>query len=100
MKYDPIPLSAKRVSEVQRLLYQPEKKAKTSVSLSGELLRATDAIAGPDQRSAFVERALRHYLKALLRRAQREHDLAAINAHAAATNRESDQLLAMQVWPK
>ena len=100
MKYDPIRLSVKRVSEVRRLLYQPEKKAKASVTLSGELLRATDAIAGTAQRSAFVERALRHYLNVLLRRAQREHDLAAINAHAAVTNRESDQWLAIQAWPK
>lgn len=100
MKYDPIPLTAKRVSEVQRLLYRPEKKAKTSVSISGELLRAADAIAGPAQRSALVERALRRYLKALVRQAQREHDLAAINAHSAVTNRESDQVLAIQVWPK
>lgn len=100
MKYDPVPLTAKRVAEVQRFLYEPEKKAKASVSISGELLRATDAIAGTAQRSAFIERALRHYLKSLLRRAQREHDLGAINARASATNRESDQLLAIQAWPK
>jgi metal-responsive CopG/Arc/MetJ family transcriptional regulator len=100
MKYGPIPFTAKRVAEVQRLLYTTEKKAKASVSISGELLRATDAIAGEAQRSAFVERALRHYVKALLRRAQREQDLVAINAHAAATNRESDQLLGIQPWPK
>ena len=100
MPYDPVPLSPRRVSEVQRLLYQREKKAKTSVSLSGELIRASDAIAGTDQRSAFVERAVRAYIKAMIRRAQRAHDLAAINAHAATTNRESGQLLEIQVWPK
>ena len=69
-----------------------------SVALSNELVRATDAIAGAAHRSAFVERALRRYLNALMRHARHEHDLAAINAHAAATIRESDALLAMQAW--
>lgn len=93
-------LPPKRVAEVQRLLRTSEKKAKTSVSLSGELLRAADLVAGAEGRSALVERAVRHYLQAVVRRNRRLHDPAAINATAEQTNRESDDLLAMQTWPE
>ncbi|MDX2206496.1 MAG: hypothetical protein SFU57_02525 [Gemmatimonadales bacterium] len=93
-------LSAKRAAELQRLLSQHGKKAKTSISLSGELLRATDVVAGKAQRSALVERALRRYLKSILRRARHQRDLAAIAAGAALTNRESDQVLEIQAWPE
>ena len=67
---------------------------------AGELIRATDALAGKAQRSAFVERAVRQYLHAILRRARHEHDLQAIAAQAEGTNRESDQLLELQAWPE
>jgi hypothetical protein len=46
-----------------------------------------------------VERAVRRYLQAILRRVRREHDLQVIAAHAEPTNRESDQLLDLQAWP-
>lgn len=95
----PDAIPPKRVAEVQRLLRTSEKKAKTSVSLSGELLRAADLIAGPEGRSALVERAVRRYLKAVVRRNRHLHDLAAIDAAAERTNRESDDLLAIQAWP-
>ncbi len=93
-------LSEKRVAELQRLLGKHEKKAKASITLSGELIRAADALAGKAQRSAFVERAVRRYLQAILRRARHAHDLRAIAARAEATNRESDQLLRLQAWPE
>ena len=93
-------LSKKRAAELQRLLSKHEKKTKASVSLSGELIRATDALAGKAQRSAFVERAVRQYLHAILRRARHEHDLQAIAAQAEGTNRESDHLLELQAWPE
>lgn len=96
----PHPLSRRQMAELQRLLAQHEKKAKASISLSGELLQAADAVAGKSARSALVERALRRYLRHLLERNRREHDLTAINAHAAATNRESDGLLEVQPWPE
>jgi metal-responsive CopG/Arc/MetJ family transcriptional regulator len=100
MKKNLRPLSAERTAELQRLLSQHGKKAKTSVSLSGELLRATDVVAGKAQRSALVERALRRYLKFILRRARHQRDVALIAARAALTNRESDQVLSLQAWPE
>ena len=93
-------LSTQTAVRVQRLLGQHEKKAKTSVSLSGELIRAADAVAGKAQRSALVERAMRAYLRSMLRRARHAHDLQAINARAEITNRESDGLLDLQSWPE
>ena len=93
-------LSAKRTAELQRLLSRRGKKAKTSISLSGELLRATDVVAGKAQRSALVERALRSYLKSILRRARHQRDVALIAGRAALTNHESDQVLALQAWPE
>jgi metal-responsive CopG/Arc/MetJ family transcriptional regulator len=77
-----------------------EKKAKASITLSAEILRAADAVAGRAQRSALVERAMRAYLRELVREARSAHDLAAINASAEVTNRESDELLDLQAWPE
>ena len=93
-------LTGPAAAKLQRLLSRREKKAKASVSLSGELLRAADAVAGKAQRSALVERAVRAYLKSLVRKARYQHDLAAINAQADRTNRESDDLLGLQAWPE
>lgn len=93
-------LSEKRAEELKRLLQKRQKKAKASVTLSNELIEAADVIAGKAQRSAFVERAVRRYLKVLLRRVRYRHDLKAINAKAEVTNRESDDLLHLQAWPE
>ncbi|MEO8578109.1 MAG: hypothetical protein ABI556_15470 [Gemmatimonadales bacterium] len=88
------------VMEIERHLGQRRKKEKTSVSLSGELIAAIDTIAGNAERSALVERALRSYLRRIIRRNRNEKDLEAINAHADVTNRESDWLLDIQAWPE
>jgi metal-responsive CopG/Arc/MetJ family transcriptional regulator len=96
----PDQLTVRQLAELRRLLSQHAKKAKASVSLSGELLRAADALAGKSARSALVERALRRYFRDMVRRSRRQHDLAAIDTHAAATNRDSDHLLELQAWPE
>jgi metal-responsive CopG/Arc/MetJ family transcriptional regulator len=87
------------MSTVQRHLEGRQKKQKTSITLSGELVEAIDALAGKAERSAFIERAVRSYLRRKIRRWQSEKDLKAINAHAGQTNRESDWLLEVQSWP-
>ena len=93
-------VSDRKLAELQRILERREKKEKTSVSLSGEIVRAADAMAGKAQRSAFVERAVRVYLTSLLRRARKERDIQAIKARAVVTNRESDRVLELQSWPE
>ena len=98
--YYPTPeLSPKKVSEVRQLIATSKKKSKASLTISTELLEATDALAGETGRSAFVERALRLYIERTLRRVRDERDRQLIDARANATNRESDELLALQAWP-
>lgn len=93
-------LSDRTIADLQQILEKRAKKEKTSVSLSGEIVRAADIIAGKAQRSAFVEKAVRAYLRRLLRRAHNARDLRAINSRADITNRESDWLFDFQDWPE
>ena len=96
-------LGRDKAIRVQRLLGSAGRKTKASLSLSGPIVNATDLVAGKARRSAFVEKAVRSYLRALLRREQSvqdEHDLQLINASAEATNRASDDLLRIQAWPE
>jgi len=93
-------ISDRAVADLKRVLGTRKKKEKTSVSLSGEIIRAADLVAGKAQRSAFVEKAVRAYLRRILRRAHNERDLKAINSRAEVTNRESDELLDLQTWPE
>jgi hypothetical protein len=93
-------LSDKNAAELERLLRKHEKKQKASVSLSGELIRAADILAGKAQRSALLEHAVRRYFRQLLRRVRHERDLRLIDARADVTNRESDDLLTLQSWPE
>ncbi len=94
-----VKLTSRDVNELERLLRKREKKEKTSVSLSREIVRAADVLAGTDGRSAFVERAIRRYLGSLLRRARNQRDLDAINRSADVTNREADEVIEFQIWP-
>ena len=96
----PANLSNRALTEVERILQKRQKKEKASVSLSGEVIRAADVLAGAEGRSAFVERAVRSYLRSLVRRARNQRDLEAINANSAATNQESDRVLELQAWPE
>jgi metal-responsive CopG/Arc/MetJ family transcriptional regulator len=100
MKYRPHVVTPARVAEVRRVLREARNKEKVSLSLSAELVEAADLIAGKAQRSALVERALRHYLNRLIRTARHRHDLDRIDAKAPLTNRESDRLLDLQAWPE
>jgi metal-responsive CopG/Arc/MetJ family transcriptional regulator len=71
-------------------------KVKTSVTLSEELLRALSEQVETRNRSAFIEAASWNHLRAL-RRAERDRaELAALNAHADALNREAHEVLAHQ----
>lgn len=71
-------------------------KVKTSVSVSGALLEAADAVAGKAQRSALIERALRRYLRRIIRRKRHERELAILNANAERLNDEGAKALADQ----
>jgi metal-responsive CopG/Arc/MetJ family transcriptional regulator len=95
-----IDLSERSLELLTQLLRRHDKKAKASLSLSAEVIEAADLIAGRSQRSAFVERAVRAYIRRVMRQARHRQDLEAINAQADVTNKESDDLLDLQAWPE
>ena len=72
-------------------------KAKTSLTLSEDLVASIDKLAGPKvSRSAYIEQILREFVD---RRAQSRKDareVAAINRHAAQLNVEMSDALSFQ----
>jgi metal-responsive CopG/Arc/MetJ family transcriptional regulator len=73
-------------------------KAKTSLTLSEDLVASIDKLAGQKMsRSAYIEQILREFLdrRAQARKVARE--VAAINRHAAQLNSEMSDALTFQV---
>ena len=72
-------------------------KAKTSLTLSEDLVASIDKLAGPKvSRSAYIEQILREFVN---RRAQSRKDareVASINRHAAQLNAEMSDALTFQ----
>jgi metal-responsive CopG/Arc/MetJ family transcriptional regulator len=72
-------------------------KAKTSLTLSEDLVASIDKLAGPKvSRSAYIEQILREFVD---RRAQARKDareIAAINRYAAQLNAEMNDALSFQ----
>jgi hypothetical protein len=89
-------LTARQLAELSKLAATPARKAKASVTLSGNLLRVIDTLAGAEQRSAWVERAVRAYAKRELRSRRREHELELLNRHAKALNADGNDSAAYQ----
>jgi metal-responsive CopG/Arc/MetJ family transcriptional regulator len=68
-------------------------KQKTSITLSSDLLKEIDRMAGSKaSRSAFIENVLREFFKAKVREAISARDLELINAHVDSLIRESQEL--------
>ena len=97
MESDKIP--APRIARVRELMIQPGTKAKTSVTIARGLLDAADAVAGPDGRSALIERAVRHYLRRLLKQARQERELALLDANAPRLNAAAARAMLDQAEP-
>ncbi len=73
-------------------------KIKTSISLSADLLKAIDEYAREyNNRSEFIEEAVRVFIRQLIRRQQDARDLEIINQHADYLNREAADVLTYQV---
>lgn len=89
-------LSPNQLAALSALLAAPAGKAKASITLSGNLLKVIDALAGPAQRSAWIERAVQSYAARQLREQRRERELALLNKHADALNAEGDDSAAYQ----
>lgn len=89
-------LSPRQLAELAKLAATPALKAKASVTLSGNLLRVIDTLAGAEQRSAWIERAVRAYAKRELKGRRRDRELELLNRHAKELNAEGDDSAAYQ----
>ncbi|MGA2347031.1 MAG: ribbon-helix-helix protein, CopG family [Candidatus Sulfotelmatobacter sp.] len=72
-------------------------KEKTSVTLSPEVLKGIDRLAGSKQsRSAFIETVLQQYLRQRARAQRDARDIELINRHADELNAEAEDVLRYQ----
>ena len=76
--------------------YLSSMKIKTSITLSEDLLKILDRSA-PENRSEFIEKALRAFIARLAREEQNARDIRIINDKAAALNKEALDVLGYQV---
>ena len=76
-------------------------KEKTSITLSRDVLKGIDRLAGSrHSRSAVIEGALRHYLRQMERARIHAHDLEILNRAADRLNAEAEDALQYQadIW--
>jgi metal-responsive CopG/Arc/MetJ family transcriptional regulator len=72
-------------------------KAKTSLTISEDLIRSIDKLAGAKvSRSAFVEAILRDFVEGHAQARRDAREIAAINRHAAELNAEMVDALSFQ----
>lgn len=72
-------------------------KAKTSITLSSDVLAALDRLTGnKSSRSAFIESILRDYMRAKHRETMHARDLQRINKAAEHLNAEAEDVLEYQ----
>ncbi len=73
-------------------------KVKTSITLSEDLVKAIDEYAGKyNNRSEFIEEAVRAFIRQLIRKQQDAKDLEIINRRADYLNQEATDVLTYQV---
>src|SRR5215218_4851910 len=89
-------LSSEQLAALSTLLNSPAAKAKASITVSGNLLKAIDTLAGASQRSAWIERAVHAYTAALLKEKRREREIALLNKHSAKLNAEGEDSASYQ----
>lgn len=75
-------------------------KSKTSITLSEDLIKTIDKLAGPSKnRSEFIERAVRAYIAQMIRQERNARDLELINRRADRLNEEARDVLTYQEDP-
>jgi len=73
-------------------------KIKTSITLSEEVLLEIDKISGQSRnRSAFIEIAIRDFLKKRAKKIRDDRDLEILNKNSKRLNREAEDVLSYQV---
>ena len=85
--------------KLQQLLKERQKRVAASVTLAGEVMEGVNLIVPAQQRSRFVERAVRRELVRRLRQARAEHDMEILNAKAEQLDRETEDLVDHQADP-
>ncbi len=90
-----------RIDGGQDLEYESGMKAKTSITLSEDLITVIDRRADQMKRSRseFIETALRVFVHQLARREINSRDLEIINRRAESLNREAADVLDYQAVP-
>ena len=72
-------------------------KTKTSLTLSEDLVKTLDRLAGPNvSRSAFVETILRDFVELRMQAKREARAIAAINRHCVQLNAEMSDVLSFQ----
>ena len=78
--------------------YDCSMKVKTSITLSDELIQVMDQYGQTyKNRSAFIEAAIRAYIKQIIRSRQNTRDIEIINRNSERLNVEALDVLAYQV---
>ena len=72
-------------------------KVKTSITLSEDILKAMDEVLEGENRSAFIEAALRVYVRLLKKRERDVKDLEILNKKSDRLNQEAEDVLSYQV---
>jgi metal-responsive CopG/Arc/MetJ family transcriptional regulator len=78
------------------LRYTRGMKVKTSITLSDDLLEAIAQVAPEQNRSEFIENAVRAKISAIRRQSLNARDLAIIDANAERLNAEAADVLEFQ----
>ncbi len=95
----PKSLSRSQTAELSALLIAPSSKAKASITLSGNLLRVIDTLAGSAQRSAWIERAAQNQAARQIKDQRRQREVGLLNEYAAQLNADGDDSAAFQaIW--
>jgi len=89
-------LSQRQLAALSALMATPASKAKASITISGNLLKVIDTLAGSAQRSAWIERAVQAYTARQLKEKRRERELALLNKHADKFNAEGEDSASYQ----
>lgn len=76
--------------------YISSMKVKTSITLSEDLVKILNRYAA-DNRSEFIEKALRSFIAQLARNEKTARDIRIINDQAEALNAEAEDVLTYQV---
>ncbi|KAF0144308.1 MAG: hypothetical protein FD156_1993 [Nitrospirae bacterium] len=72
-------------------------KVKTSITLSEDLLKSIDELGRYENRSEFIEKAVKDFIEKQIRRKRELKDLDILNKKADKLNKEAEDVLSYQM---